>query len=85
MKRKYIDVLDMIPFDIKLTKAEVDIRLSGRIVHISGAQWNFRCCDCDLVHNVLIIPSKNKVKILMQRDNRATSQLRRYKKSSEAE
>jgi len=80
MGRKYIDIENGIPFDLPLSQVEIDVQTSGKIIKINAAQWNFKCCDCSLVHNVVIIPSKTKIKILMERDNRATAQLRRKNK-----
>ena len=75
--KTYYKVEDNIPFDLELK--ENIIEMGGRRkTKIIGSDWNFACCDCGLVHNIVIFPSKNKVKIIMQRDNRRTGQVRRY-------
>lgn len=76
MGRKYVKIEDDVPFDITIENAAFGIGSHRKIV--KAAQWNFECCDCHLVHNVSLIPSKHKIKILMHRDNRATAQLRRH-------
>lgn len=38
------------------------------------------CCDCGLVHNVFIRLSGAKIILQLQRNDRSTGQLRRYKR-----
>ena len=47
-----------------------------------GANMNFACCDCGLVHNVVFIPLKTRIKIYFWRDNRRTANVRRGKSRS---
>ena len=79
MGRKYDDIKDGIPFDIKLEETTVRMDKTKKEVTLRGAEWAFQCCDCKLVHHFVFIPSKNKIKIVCWRDNRATAQLRRGK------
>ncbi len=44
-----------------------------------GATMNFCCCDCGLVHNVVYMPLKTRIKIYFWRDNRRTANRRRRK------
>lgn len=45
-----------------------------------GIKMNFCCCDCGLVHNIVVIPMKTRAKIYFWRDNRRTANARRGKK-----
>ncbi len=45
-----------------------------------GAVQNFACCDCGLVHKIVYIPLKTRLKIYYWRDNRQTANHRRGKK-----
>lgn len=49
-----------------------------------GAAMNFSCCDCGLVHKIVILPLKTRAKIYFWRDNRATANIRRSKKFNQA-
>ncbi len=40
---------------------------------------NFCCCDCGLVHNIVFIPLKTRLKVYFYRDNRRTANHRRSK------
>ncbi len=42
-----------------------------------GAIMNFACCDCGLVHRIVYIPLKTRLKIYFWRDNRRTANRRR--------
>ncbi|RKY39858.1 MAG: hypothetical protein DRP85_09490 [Candidatus Makaraimicrobium thalassicum] len=42
-----------------------------------GVTFHFACCDCGLVHNVVILPLRTRVKIYFWRDNRRTANRRR--------
>ncbi len=44
-----------------------------------GATMNFACCDCGLVHNIVYMPLKTRIKIYFWRDNRRTANRRRRK------
>lgn len=78
--RKYLQITDTIPFSVNLSKVTVTHVERNKKIILKAGEWNFKCCDCDLVHNVIMYPSKTKIKVIMKRDNRATSQLRRFKK-----
>lgn len=43
--------------------------------------WQLACCDCGLVHDILVEAGKKGVTFTIQRNNRATGQKRRYLKS----
>lgn len=49
-----------------------------------GQPFNMVCCDCGLVHTVVVMAGKEKDKGLIgfavKRDNRSTGQRRRWKK-----
>ncbi len=45
-----------------------------------GTKMNFCCCDCGLVHNVVFVPLKTRLKVYFWRDNRRTANRRRRKK-----
>ncbi len=44
---------------------------------LKGGSMNFACCDCGLVHNVVIMPLKTRVRLYFWRDNRRTANRRR--------
>lgn len=44
-----------------------------------GTNMNFACCDCGLVHNIVFIPLKTRLKLYFWRDNRRTANRRRRK------
>ena len=60
MGRKYVKIEDDVPFDITIENAAFGIGGHRKIV--KTAKWNFECCDCHLVHNVSLVPSKHKIK-----------------------
>ena len=76
MGRKSVKIEDGVPFDVSIEKMGFGMGKHKKITMAAG--WNFECCDCHLVHNVSLVPGKHKIKIIMKRDNRATSQLRRH-------
>ncbi len=43
----------------------------------AGQIFKLACCDCGLVHQVVIVIDDGKVGIAAKRDNRATGQRRR--------
>ena len=46
-----------------------------------GGVINMGCCDCGLVHNILVaIKGNNNVRLTIFRDNRRTGQKRRFNK-----
>lgn len=47
---------------------------------MKGANMNFACCDCGLVHNIVYMPLKTRLKLYFWRDNRRTANHRRAKK-----
>jgi len=46
----------------------------------SGEIFKFACCDCGLVHNVVIVARGRKVGMAVKRNQRATAAKRRYLK-----
>lgn len=44
-----------------------------------GAVMKIACCDCGLVHTLVIFPLKTRVKVYFYRDNKATANVRRRK------
>lgn len=67
---KFIDIKDGKPVILEYVQA----------LKIKGATMNFACCDCGLVHNIVYIPLKTRIKIYFWRDNRRTANRRRRKK-----
>lgn len=66
-KSEYEQVYDNVSFEIKPGKNNLHLM----------------CCDCSLIHIISIEMTKNKkIKLTLNRDNRATAQARRkrYKK-----
>lgn len=45
--------------------------------HEAGKVWKLACCDCGLVHRIVIIPEGKLLRMAAERDNRATAQRRR--------
>ena len=62
-------VHDGIPFDMKV-----------------GTPWSLQCCGCGLVHDVVLtpIPSKEKVRVLMTVQGKATRKARRTREIRKA-
>ena len=48
-----------------------------------GCKMNFACCDCGLVHNIVYIPLKTRLKAYFWRDNSRTANHRRRKEKFE--
>lgn len=48
----------------------------------SGKIFKLACCDCGLVHRVVLISKGPWVGIATERDNRATAQRRRHMKQN---
>ena len=67
---KFIDIKDGKPVVLGYVQA----------LKVKGANMNFACCDCGLVHNIVFIPLKTRIKIYFWRDNRRTANRRRGKK-----
>jgi len=42
--------------------------------------WQLACCDCELVHDILVEAGQEGVVFTIERNNRATGQKRRYLK-----
>ena len=42
-----------------------------------NSYMNFQCCDCGLVHQVILRNHRNTIDVVMVRDNRRTGQVRR--------
>lgn len=66
---KFEDIKDGEPVTIKYRQAFKQ----------KGANMNFACCDCGLVHNIVIMPLKTRVRLYFWRDNRRTANRRRRK------
>ena len=66
---KFTNINDGEPITLKYRQAQ----------GLKGANMNFACCDCSLVHNVVIMPLKTRVKLYFWRDNRRTVNRRRRK------
>jgi hypothetical protein len=47
----------------------------------SGVPFKLACCDCGLVHQVVIVADGEDIGIAARRDNRATGQRRRRKET----
>lgn len=54
--------------------------LYRQALNTKGAYMNFCCCDCGLVHNIVFIPLKTRMKLYFWRDNRRSANRRRRKK-----
>ena len=68
----YIEVTD----DGEVTLPIVKSCVKG----INGAGFYFACCDCGLIHRVILIPINGNIKMYMKRDKRRTTNHRRRKK-----
>ena len=56
-------------------------RLDGEGWEITlGQIFKIACCDCGLVHNVIIVEEDGEIGMAAERDNRATGQRRRHMK-----
>ncbi len=67
---KFEDVIEGEPITLEYAQA----------LKTKGANMNLACCDCGLVHNIVFIPLKTRMKIYFWRDNRRTANRRRRKK-----
>ena len=67
---RFIDIKDGRPVVLEYVQA----------LKVKGANMNFACCDCGLVHNIVYIPLKTRIKIYFWRDNRRTANRRRRKR-----
>lgn len=52
-----------------------------QVLKKKGANMNFCCCDCGLVHNIVFVPLRTRIKLYFWRDNRRTANRRRRKKN----
>lgn len=43
----------------------------------SGERWKFACCDCGLVHDMVIVSRGRKIGLALKRNKRATAAKRR--------
>jgi hypothetical protein len=52
----------------------------------AGQKFKFACCDCGLVHDMVLVPDENgkEIGIAVQRNKRATGQRRRQMKAHDA-
>ncbi len=66
---KFKDIKDGEPVVLKYMQAQKQ----------KGAVMNFACCDCGLVHNIVYMPLKTRIRIYFWRDNRRTANRRRKK------
>lgn len=57
----------------------IDVTTKG----IGMGSFNIACCDCGLVHNVLVFRERGKVVLYLYRDKRRTSSYRRHHKDLE--
>ena len=64
---KFKDIKDGEPVTLEYVQA----------LKTKGANMNFACCDCGLVHNIVYIPLKTRIKVYFWRDNRRTANHRR--------
>lgn len=48
-------------------------------LNAKAANMNFCCCDCGLVHNIVFVPLKTRLKLYFWRDSRRTANRRRRK------
>ena len=65
----YKQVYDGDPITLKYSQAH----------KTKGAVHNMACCDCGLVHKIVYVPLKTRLKIYCWRDNRQTANHRRSK------
>ena len=69
-KMKYGQIYDGEPFTVKYRQ----------VLNLKGAVMKISCCDCGLVHEVVVMPMKTRARIYFYRDNRATAARRRNKR-----
>jgi len=69
---KFEDVIEGEPITLPYVQA----------LKTKGARMNFACCDCGLVHNVVFVPLKTRLKLYFWRDNRRTANRRRGKNNA---
>ena len=56
------------------------VQESGEILHWDTATVNrLACCDCGLVHTVVVWKERGGVAVMIERDNRTTGQFRRHR------
>ena len=63
----------------KIEDGEPVILKYVQAMKVKGATMNFACCDCGLVHRIVYIPLKTRLKVYFWRDNRRTANRRRRK------
>lgn len=66
---KFEDIENGVPITLKYVQA----------MKVKGTKMNFACCDCGLVHNIVLMPLKTRIKVYFWRDNRRTANRRRRK------
>lgn len=81
MKTKYKKIENFVPLELELKNHQI-IRKDtdgNKITTYSAkcASMAFACCDCNLVHDIIFIPKKDKLRVIMYRNNHKTSALRR--------
>lgn len=47
-----------------------------------GEVWKLRCCDCGLVHDIVIVMEDGELGMALRRNKRATAQMRRHKRKA---
>ncbi len=67
---KFKQIEEDIPITIKYKQA----------LKQKGAYLHFACCDCGLVHDIVMMPLKTRIKMWFWRDNKATANVRRGNK-----
>lgn len=80
MPKKYETIEQGIPFDLEIEDVSMIHKKSKKKIKLRGVDMNLKCCDCGLVHNIMMLPSKTKVKLVFFRDNRKTAAQRRGKR-----
>lgn len=49
----------------------------------SKQKWRFRCCDCGLTHDVVLVSGRGVVGMAVKRNNRATAAAHRERRKAE--
>ena len=68
---KFKQIYDGVPITLKYKQA----------LKAKGTHHYQACCDCGLVHSIVYIPMKTRLKIITWRDNRRTANHRRGKEN----
>jgi hypothetical protein len=46
----------------------------------AGERFKFACCDCGLVHDMVIVAEGRNIGLALRRNQRSTAAMRRHKK-----